>query len=878
MKPVIPQSALPTQMDPENRVTATYSTQVLFPRLGPLATQRIVRRYARVLRDYAAAVELVQGARDFATRYGVPFQIPAPPPVSTNDDPRFEPVLGARDAYLSGYLVALAEFSDARPTAAKVYATAAMAVAGPGTVAAADFVRSVVTGSQNGLTYAPDAVLPDALAEMLTHDPSADLDTAQRLVLQPLEPTLLIGAGRAVREFILDAGPGARLPPAVVRESLEASLRGAAAAQLMHGLAQPNVVIAEMVRLGLVGASGTWLSERLASTRDPLALIAVELAAERKRRATGEGEPLAMLMGNSEALLLHLGMPAGEVMTRLRADAEVRAHVYDFLGGWVDEVGLDIDGGIVPLPDSLVVTGHREWAFNRTERLNLKVGTPTLRGPFQADAVSPNSELTISESSLTESVRFTETGSGRDRRRSSEAVTFSASTFRESLSTLSEDGINDDTAFSQNSTLFDTLRERRREAIERTLVEISSSNEQRSGSASTTVTSTARSYTTRGKDPRFATTELAFQVVAPVAAEVLLERVGIVWCPRMDSPFMYLHALIVRHEREAELEYLEQNSELDPVRPVAVYEQSSFTHEVGITGDTTFEAKPFLFVVPAGLTGWELDRAATTVGFRNGTSADYNWDEQWNWDDLENWNAWIESINHIDRIVTGVAVLETTDPEWLNRGFLTFKIVMRRLTAEARAALENYERDKQEAAAQRRSVAVRARQYARLRRDELIEQYEDTIALQEEAFSGLAAQVFQGSAREHVSYYRGILHSCIEWSNARIQLEPGRVNTLPFPHLAPSHFMNAVGVRFTLPVLPTAEDAFFDALEEGAGSYHRDAADGVRKAVSDYRDLVELLKRDDPSGLVLDSYSSQLVLGRHLEAVLSQHPFAEPSP
>jgi hypothetical protein len=876
MKPVIPKSALPTQMDPENRVTATYSTQVLFPRLGPLATQRIVRRYARVLRDYAAALEIVQGARAFASRYGVPFQIPVPPPPPTRRDPRFEPVLGVRDAYLSGHLVALAAFRDVRPAAAEL--SASTAAAGRDRVAAVDHVRSVAAAPRQALTYTPDAVMPDALAGLLTHDPVADLDTAQRLVLQPLEPALLIGAGRAVREFILDGGAGGKLPPGVVRESLEASLRGAAAAQLMHGLAQSNVVIAEMLRLGLVRASGTWLSGELAKTDDPLALIAAALAAERRRRATGEGEPLAMLMGNSEALLLHLGMPAGEVLARLRADAEVRANVYDFLGGWVDDVGFDVGGGDVPLPDSLVVTGHREWAFNRTERLNMKVGTPTLRGPFHADAVSPNSELTISESSLTEIVRFTETGSASDRSRSSENVTFSASTFRESLSNLSEDGINDETAFSQNSTLFDTLRERRREAIERTLVEISSSNQQRSGSASRTVTSAARSYTTRGKDPRFATTELAFEVVAPVAAEVLLEQVGIVWCPRMNSPFMYLHALIVRHEHEAEVEYLEQNSELDPVRPVEVFEQSSFTHEVGITGDTTFEAKPFLFIVPAALTDWELDRAATTVAFRNGTNTDYNWNEQWNWDDLENWNAWILSIRLSGRIVDGVAVLETTDPEWLNKGFLTFKIVMRRLTAESRAALENYERDKQEAAAQRRAVAVRARQYARLRRDELIEQYEDAIVLQEEAFSGLAAEVFQGSAREHVSYYRGILHSCVEWSNASMQLEPGKVNTLPFPHLAPSHFMNAVGVRFTLPVLRAAEDAFFDALEEGAGSYHRDAADGVRKAVSDYRDVVELLKRDDPKGLILDSYSSQFVLGRHLEAVLSEHPFAEPAP
>ena len=43
------------------------------------------------------------------------------------------------------------------------------------------------------------------------------------------------------------------------------------------------------------------------------------------------------------------------------------------------------------------------------------------------------------------------------------------------------------------------------------------------------------------------------------------------------------------------------------------------------------------------------------------------------------------------------------------------------------------------------------------------------------------------------------------------------------------------------------------------------------------RDRVEALKQADPDDLlVLDAYTSEMVLGRHLEAVLSAHPFAEP--
>ena len=169
------------------------------------------------------------------------------------------------------------------------------------------------------------------------------------------------------------------------------------------------------------------------------------------------------------------------------------------------------------------------------------------------------------------------------------------------------------------------------------------------------------------------------------------------------------------------------------------------------------------------------------------------------------------------------------DPEMFNRGFLTFEIGMRRLTDESRVAIEAYDADRQEAAAQRLAVEVRANQYARLRRDELIEQYEGSYELQEEAFANLVRQVFQGANPDYVSYWREIVRSCIEWSGAAMRFEPGEIDELAFPHLPPSHFMNALGIRFILPIFRSAETAFFDALQTGAGSYHQTAATTVRE-------------------------------------------------
>ena len=99
MKANVPQTALPTQMAADNRLTTIYTTHVLFPKLGPLATQRYTRLYARLLKDFAGAVELVNSARAFVKQFGKPVAIPAPPPPGNATDFRFEPVVKGGNRY-----------------------------------------------------------------------------------------------------------------------------------------------------------------------------------------------------------------------------------------------------------------------------------------------------------------------------------------------------------------------------------------------------------------------------------------------------------------------------------------------------------------------------------------------------------------------------------------------------------------------------------------------------------------------------------------------------------------------------------------------------------------------------------------------------------
>ena len=246
---------------------------------------------------------------------------------------------------------------------------------------------------------------------------------------------------------------------------------------------------------------------------------------------------------------------------------------------------------------------------------------------------------------------------------------------------------------------------------------------------------------------------------------------------------------------------------------------------------------------------WEVDRSASTVRFRNGRGDDYDWTERGNWDDLEVHREYFVQgpTLHASGNVVGEACLETTDPEFWNKGFMTYTIVMRRLTAETVRALEEWQRGRGQVEADRRAVAVRAQQYGELKMREAIARFETAIEQRKEVYASLIRLGYAGIAEQHRSFYAETISSCIDWSRA-------------------SH------VRLVLPVNRSAEQSCFDSLAN-ADDYHAAAAQDVRDFVQAYRKRLEELKG---AGLDrLDQYSRDMVLGRHVEAVLSHHPFAE---
>lgn len=518
----------------------------------------------------------------------------------------------------------------------------------------------------------------------------------------------------------------------------------------------------------------------------------------------------------------------------------------------------------------------REWAFQRYETLAMGLGQPVLRGPVNATPVVPKSRLTISEyesKALFEEYSRT-TQQGKKLGFSSTAI--SSERYQQALDNLSEYGISDETSFAQEATLRSTLSEQRRLTIDRISQEISS--EIQAGYRSGTLEASSRSseYVTEGKDQKLATTELKYQVVLPTKVKVLLNDISVAWCPRVSSPFLKLHGLVNDYEREQKGLFLAQSYVPLPVMPVIKVDTRSETFEVQIDGDKEIKTKDFERTFEFSDPETYIDLDGITANHRNGTSDDFNWDDMWNLDDLENARASLRNLrlSPDGKTLYGTAVLETTDPEWLNRSFITIKVPICSYTDETVSALQAYENAKQEHTMKLQAVNARASQYARLKQDELIEKYQNEFEIKKEAFRALIGRIFIDLDSRHHSYYEEVISRCIRWDEAQISFESQPLDQLPYHHLPPNHFMNCPAIRFFLPVYQAAEATFFEAIKAGGITYHEASAHKVRTYLNGYRGMIANWKHDNSVKLVLDEYDSELIIGHHLEAVLSAYDFS----
>lgn len=855
MRTQISESVFPRKLDEPNRISSTYTTLTLFPHPGPLDSNVQEKTIVDILRDYMETSGTIMDLIDYRKRYNDSITIPQPLPEFLNPD---IPYLGNihKKTKQDLFRERLTNFASSRIlTSSSLVASESSITKGLGyTKLNKNFgVLSRENTETTDLLFMKDGsfrLLPNEDSPFPSSRKVSPFSPMYRMMkkydtAEMIEPTEINGASFA--------------------KPLYDKKKQFDKESIFHRLARRSPAIDNLIDAGVIGVEGRLLQKRIASrnhAQHQILSYAIEYLPSPDHKqikiASQMLERIAKRPGNND-------------LNKLLADDDTRNQLSRYVGGVIAKSPL----GKLKGQGTPVYQNDREWAFQRTERVDLHLGTPVFRGPVSASSVAPGSTLKNSEQITRTSTRL-ETIESKARSMTINGKSQEISSLMtESLNHLTESGIQSEEAFQQKSTLLNTLSERRRSIVNTVINQVSASNKKQSFTRTATESVSSSSYETQGMDKNRSTTELSFQIVSPINVKIRIEKVGLVWCPYIISPFIGLRNLISRYESQAEAEYLQQNRIVDPVEPVKVYNTVTFQKEIEASGRHEEQRYDFNFTIPADQTGYKLNRVGCSVDYRNGTGKDYDWKERGNWDNLENWAEDFTALEQTGNRIHGTVVLATTDPEYWNKGFLTLTFELKQLTEQSKTAQERYNRDNEETKNRRDAIEVQARQYARMRRNELIEKYTNEYDMHETLFAGLVRRVFSSHSSEKQSYFKGVLRSCIDWTTASMQHTHGSPAGIPYPEYPTDHFMNTPGVRFTLPLHRQSEEAFFGIIDDSANNYYVESAKKVKDSVNNYRDSIEEMKTNNPDELEVDSYSSEMVLGNHLEAVLSNTTFTE---
>lgn len=533
-----------------------------------------------------------------------------------------------------------------------------------------------------------------------------------------------------------------------------------------------------------------------------------------------------------------------------------------------------------------VITKSREWAFLRRERVELALQTPKLRGPLSVNSVSPDSELALTQSKT--SSQITGSQSLQQAFSSLTGATTLSSQVKSNMGTLFDYGSNLGQTMSEEGYARDNSRGEKRSIVESTLSELSQSNAAQTISSQSSSTAQIREYRTEGKDEKYATTEVSFEVFSPVKVTHYLDGIGAVWCPRIKNPYLHLNDVLDDYEQKIKAQYIQENFVADPAEPLATYDgiarvsvNTDKTIDSDIEDGECYEEEVIIELSDEDkMSGYMLDR---------NIECSFKQDDDW-WTDAIDSDQYrifepviIEHIpnSHI-RIKTEFKILDESwiNPHsiWLNVSVSKFKYTQTYLEQmkEYRQTVDVLNPARKEA------IKAQAEKYARLKRDELVKKYETNIKeLKDYTFVALMKEMFTGNelSAGDWSYYHGVIKSCIDWERARIEPEPASPQSLVEDGLSPYHFLNVNAVRFFLPIHEGSEDAFFEAVGNATDDEWNELFDRVKTYINGQREVVglmhERMSEEDARQLTLDQYDSELILGRHLESVLSNHPFSE---
>jgi hypothetical protein len=815
-------SVFPSAIGDPNAIRSVYKTQLLYPAMGPEASTSLVFRFSRRLRHLSQAASTLTQLRLFQRQYKT---IPN--------------------------LVKARQILDPR-------------VRNPGGYAES-FIKSV-----------------------RQHPLLEPLGQINAELLSAVAPTNNLGARRRlVSSIATTLSNHATLASSAMQDNPEI-LKSIDGAVLLRAFSMPNVVFEDMYRAGALKSSGPIIEKSLLMSNEPahqsiIALLVKTAPGSEAEEATHAAHPLVRM-----ALRRVARYHGDAILKDFDANPRFRRALTNYavasLGAHVDfPSAFDLFPGRFPPLDGPNddILGLREWSFQRTEELTLGLGKPELRGPIGAISISPRSEFKRTDTESHSSREMSSKSNARQTRLTDSRQVISASTFSSALDGLTESGIADAGEFSLERTVLSTLNEERRTVIDSIVKEISEASE--SSSVTVTEHSLGRSieYRTEGKDKKLSTTELSFQVVVPTQVTVRLRDMNLAWCPRVPLPFAPLRDNVRKHEEEQRVAYVTQYYVPLPVKPTMKSEViKSVEFQFYMRGRKNLQKKDFTWTLDT-YDGAFVDLNEITVKHRNG-----GWDDAeelpgygdipYNWDDLEDARVYLEnlSIGEDGKTLSGTGILETHDPEYFNVSWLVVTVPIRSYTDESETALANYEQALVEKDMKVQAIASRAVQFARMKRDELIEKYQRELNFPREAFLNLVRRLCTDVPITQVSYFEEVLSRCMDWTQAKMNLESEDMADLPFREFAPDHFMNTPGARFILPIHKGSEDLFFKTIERIGHAFFDDSATLIRSQLQQWRESIATMKAEDDPRLVLDSYETETVIGQHLEAIVSESEFA----
>ncbi|MFO7668190.1 MAG: hypothetical protein R6W31_00895 [Bacteroidales bacterium] len=629
---------------------------------------------------------------------------------------------------------------------------------------------------------------------------------------------------------------------------------------ILAGISKNNGVLEGMVNASMMLSEEGIVSEKLLS-----------LSAEKQF-----DEVINSLTGNKRSGgISHDVTPVGAKMAKmLLADTPVlKAHEAQLTLVISSYVKRFFDKYKIESPENHIkVFESCEWAFVRKERITIDLMKPRFRGPLKLESVAPESELTLIDSES----RMTTSGASTLQATSDDLKQYNSisSEVKNKLGTLFDYGSNLGHTMSEQGFSTDSMQSEKRNRVESALREISQQNSSLTYSSETISSSRIREYSTKGKDPLFATSELSFEAFSPVEVNHYLEDIGAVWCPRITNPFRGLRTNLDLYYLRTYYDYIRENYVIDPMQPVP-----SFVSIGRVTQDTSKNTSSGSYTekVTFKLTSNEI-----ASGYFYGDDIQLEFKQHCDWyencyDEDDHSESFTQNRHGGDSLID-VTVMYTVDNVIGNdpdENYYSVSIDKYKATDAYRQQLQQYTQTIEKTnPARRNAIKVQARKYASLKRDELIRKYDSNIKqLEDYSFTALMKKMFDNNmVSGNWSYYQGIIRSCIDWEKSRMDPEPCDVQALYANELSPYHFLNVRAVRFFLALKPDAEAIFFDTMRKVVDPNWKALFDKVEKYINDQRDKFKALPEDKKR---LDTYNAELILGRHLEAVLSNKTFSE---